>query len=85
MSAFGTWHRPLSRERTYVVLAYAADWRTATPLGTVVCRTRTQAREVAGVRWPSQTIGLRLVTDRSVRADLVARALALDGRGLMRC
>lgn len=70
--------RPLSR--TYVV--YIWHWWSAAraPLGTIASRSLRDARRDAEQRWISIPVGIvRVATISAVPADLLARALALDG------
>ena len=74
---------PFRQDRTYVVLAVdaAPGGAEARPLGTVDAVCRSAARALARVLHadvlPSR---LRVVAAGSARGDLVARALACDGR-----
>jgi hypothetical protein len=71
------------QERTYVVLAVGAAPGAARPLGTVDAACRGAARALAcvlhGDVLPSR---LRVVAAGSAPGDLVARALACDGRAV---
>jgi len=76
--------RPSSR--TYVVLALADATGVlglARPLGTVEAAARGAARAIAGALFCEVPPGcLRVVAATAAPADLVARALALDGAPL---
>lgn len=72
---------PCPAARTYVALAWGGGiLRASRPLGTVIAQSRHAARALAALRWPAAGDRLRLVTAAGAPADVLGRALALDGR-----
>lgn len=73
--------------RTYVVLAIggaAGLLEYARPLGTIAATRRSLARDAARALHPDVSAGeLRVLAAGNVPTELLTRALAIDGRGLV--